>query len=83
MMDLRGEVECGRRALSAEKERSCWFEGRVKELERAIKEFEDKSNKQYAVIQQWEKRESEHKARERCTRISERKLSTRRRYELR
>ena len=64
VMDLRGEVEGGRRAVSVEKERSCWFEGRVQELERAVKEWENRCNEQSAMIQEQKRKESEQRERE-------------------
>ena len=64
VMDLRGEVEGGRRAVSVEKERSCWFEGRVQELERAVKKWENRCNEQSAMIQEQKRKESEQRERE-------------------
>ena len=52
VMDLRSEVGGGRRELSVKKERSRWFGGRVKELEMAVKEWENRINEQRAIIQE-------------------------------
>lgn len=52
--NLRSEVEKGRRGLSIEKERNTWFEGKAFELERAIQEWERRSNDQLAKIREFQ-----------------------------
>lgn len=42
------------------------MESRVKELERAIKVWENTGNDQSAMIQEWERKESERRAKEKA-----------------
>ena len=64
VVNLGGELESQRRAMVVEKERSCWFEDRVKELERAVIEWENRSDEQTAKVREWEREESERRVRE-------------------
>ena len=43
VMKFRDELEVGMRALSVQKERCRWLEGRMRELERLIYDWENKS----------------------------------------
>jgi len=68
----------GKRELEVEKQRSCSVKERVNRLERAMMKSEGKIDEHRTIIDEWERKESELRAKEKCRGRSGTELNLRR-----
>ena len=59
VLDMRSEVDRGRKALKIEKQKNGSLQGRVDELERVMKKSDRKISEQREMINEWERKQSE------------------------